>query len=65
MTTTQSVWHRNDIAQIARVLIAHAPSEEFARGVAALAAAVGAEVRLPPRVEVWTVEPAGLLSAGR
>lgn len=45
----QSVWHRDDIAQVGATLIAVAPSLDFAAGVAALCAAVGAPVSLPKR----------------
>jgi hypothetical protein len=52
----QSVWHRDDIARIGAVLIATAPSLDYAAGVAALCAAVGAPLpRLPERREL-TVE---------
>lgn len=45
----QSVWHRDDIAQIGKTLVAMAPSWDFAAGVVALCSAVGAPVRLPER----------------
>lgn len=47
---SQSVWHREDIAQIGVTLIAMAPNCDFAAGVAALCNAVGAPVRLPERL---------------
>lgn len=55
----QSVWHRDDIARIGQVLITTAPSPDYAAGVAALCAAVGAPVKMPKRrreVEVVIVE---------
>jgi hypothetical protein len=51
----QSVWHRDDLAQIAVTLIAMAPSREFAVGVAAMCNAVGAPVRLPEWCEAVAV----------
>lgn len=45
----QSVWYKEDIAQIGATLVAIAPSWDFAAGVAALCAAIGASVRLPER----------------
>lgn len=51
----QSVWHRDDLAQIGATLIAMAPSLEFAAGVGAMCNAVGAPVRLPERREVVAV----------
>ena len=47
----QSVWHRDDLARIGQVLITTAPSPDYAAGVAALCAAVGASVYLPERSE--------------
>jgi hypothetical protein len=47
----QSVWHKDDIAQIGATLIAIAPSWDFAAGVAALCNAIGASVYLPERSE--------------
>lgn len=47
----QSVWHKDDLAQIGRTLVAMAPSWDFAAGVAAMCNAVGAPVRLPERSE--------------
>ena len=51
-----SVWHKDDIGQIALTLAAVAPSEDFAAGVLALAHAVGAPVELPERPTAVTVE---------
>ena len=45
----QSVWHKDDIAQIGATLITIAPSWDFAAGVAALCNAIGASVYLPER----------------
>lgn len=45
----QFVWHRDDLARIGQVLIATAPSLDYAIGVAALCASVGAPVKLPER----------------
>jgi hypothetical protein len=47
----QSVWHKDDIAQIGATLITIAPSWDFAAGVAALCNAIGASVYLPERSE--------------
>ena len=47
----QSVWHKDDIAQIGATLVTLAPSWDFAAGVAALCNAVGAPVYLPERSE--------------
>ena len=41
------VWYRDDIGRIAQVLIDTAPCSEYAAGVAALCAALGAPVRVP------------------
>lgn len=50
---TQSVWHKDDIGQIAATLLALVPNPDFACGVAALANAVGAVVGLAlPHVTV-------------
>lgn len=51
----QSVWHKDDLAQIGATLIALAPNWDFAAGVAAMCNAVSAPVRLPERREVVTV----------
>lgn len=56
----QSVWHRDDLARIGQVLITTAPSLDYAAGVAALCAAVGAPVCLPERrieIEITYAEP--------
>ena len=56
----QSVWHRDDLARIGQVLITTAPSPDYAAGVAALCAAVGAPVYLPERnieIEITYAEP--------
>lgn len=45
----QSVWYKDDIAQIGATLVAVAPSWDFAAGVAALCNAIGAPVKLPER----------------
>ena len=57
---SQSVWHRDDLARIGQVLITMAPSLDYAAGVAALCAAVGAQVCLPERnieIEITYAEP--------
>lgn len=47
----QSVWHKDNIAQICATLIALAPSWDFAAGVAAVCNSLGAPVYLPERSE--------------
>lgn len=55
MMAGQSVWSKTDIARIGATLITLAPSRDFAAGVAALCAAVGAPVRLPEREQTQVV----------
>ena len=58
------VWYRDDIGHIAQVLVDTAPCPEYAAGVAALCAALGAPVRMPvPSHETTEVVNAILASA--
>jgi hypothetical protein len=50
------VWYRDDIGRIAQVLIDTAPCPEYAAGVAALCAALGAPVRVPRQPVAVTLD---------